>query len=152
MLYYCSKCGRQRSRVKGEPEEPCDYCGNELRPIPEEYLGGKNKCYIKDGMEQQFIEEYIKSSPEFDQYLFDHMKEDIYNRQMQVQADIDECMAEYEGRRAGGGRSGITCPYCHGTSVRKVSLAGRAVSAGLFGLASGKIGKQWHCNSCGSDF
>lgn len=44
------------------------------------------------------------------------------------------------------------CPYCQSSNVAKISTAGRVVSVGLFGLASGKIGKQWHCNNCKSDF
>lgn len=28
----------------------------------------------------------------------------------------------------------------------------RVVSTGLFGLGSNKVGKQWHCSQCGSDF
>ncbi len=44
------------------------------------------------------------------------------------------------------------CPYCGSTDLNKIGTLGRAVSVGLFGLASGKIGKQWHCKNCGSDF
>lgn len=46
----------------------------------------------------------------------------------------------------------IKCPYCSATNLTKISAVGRAVSIGLFGLGSKKIGKQWHCNKCGSDF
>lgn len=46
----------------------------------------------------------------------------------------------------------VTCPYCHSTDVSKISTLGRAASVGVFGLASKKIGKQWHCNHCKSDF
>lgn len=46
----------------------------------------------------------------------------------------------------------ITCPYCHSTNTKKISGTKRWLSTGLFGLASSKIGKQWHCNSCKSDF
>lgn len=46
----------------------------------------------------------------------------------------------------------ISCPYCHSNDTKKISITGRIVSTGLFGLASKKIGKQWHCNQCGSDF
>lgn len=46
----------------------------------------------------------------------------------------------------------IKCPYCNATDVSKISTAGRVVSVGLFGLGSSKIGKQWHCKKCGSDF
>jgi len=46
----------------------------------------------------------------------------------------------------------ITCPYCKSTNTKKISGASRFISTGIFGLASGKVGKQWHCNSCKSDF
>ena len=52
------------------------------------------------------------------------------------------------------------CPTCGSTNIKKISTANRIVSTGLFGLASrhyaicsaNKIGKQWHCNNCNSDF
>lgn len=46
----------------------------------------------------------------------------------------------------------VECPYCHANDVKKISTADRMVSTGLFGMASKKLGKQWHCNKCGSDF
>lgn len=46
----------------------------------------------------------------------------------------------------------VSCPYCKSTNVSKISTLGRSISVGFFGLASGKVGKQWHCNGCGSDF
>lgn len=46
----------------------------------------------------------------------------------------------------------IKCPYCQSTDTSKISLASRVVSTGLFGLGSKKIGKQYHCNKCKSDF
>lgn len=49
-------------------------------------------------------------------------------------------------------KSTITCPYCKSTNTKKIGVVGRSVSFGLFGFGSGKVGKQWHCNSCGSDF
>lgn len=49
-------------------------------------------------------------------------------------------------------RNRIRCPYCKSTDVSKISTLGRAASVGVFGLASKKIGKQWHCNHCKSDF
>lgn len=46
----------------------------------------------------------------------------------------------------------ITCPYCNSTNCKKLGAISRGVSFGLFGFGSGKIGKQWHCNDCKSDF
>lgn len=50
------------------------------------------------------------------------------------------------------GNNLVSCPYCKSTNVRKIGMVSRGVSVGLFGLASKKIGKQWHCNQCRSDF
>lgn len=46
----------------------------------------------------------------------------------------------------------ITCPYCKSANVKKISTDSRMLSTGFWGLGSGKIGKQWHCNNCSSDF
>ena len=48
--------------------------------------------------------------------------------------------------------SSVTCPYCHSRNTSKIGTVSRMFSAGFFGLGSKKLGKQWHCNSCGSDF
>ena len=46
----------------------------------------------------------------------------------------------------------VPCPYCKSTNTEKISTVSRAVSVSLVGAASGKIGKQWHCKNCGSNF
>lgn len=49
-------------------------------------------------------------------------------------------------------RNTVYCPYCRSSSVKKITTGGRLLSVGTFGLAGSKIGKQWHCNKCKSDF
>lgn len=46
----------------------------------------------------------------------------------------------------------IQCPYCKSNNINKISSTSRVASTYLLGLGSKKIGKQWHCNGCGSDF
>lgn len=46
----------------------------------------------------------------------------------------------------------VQCPYCHSTKTNKISVLSRSMSVGLFGFGSSKIGKQWHCENCKSDF
>lgn len=46
----------------------------------------------------------------------------------------------------------VQCPYCKSTRVEKIGSVSRAVSIFALGFASGKIGKQWHCKDCKSDF
>lgn len=45
------------------------------------------------------------------------------------------------------------CPYCHSKNTKKISGLSKAGSVAMFGVfAVGKVGKQWHCNNCKSDF
>lgn len=46
----------------------------------------------------------------------------------------------------------VHCPYCNSTNVNKLSSTKKAMSIIGFGILSNKIGKQWHCNNCKSDF
>ena len=46
----------------------------------------------------------------------------------------------------------IECPYCHSHKVYKISTSNRVGSVLVAGIASSKIGKQWHCHNCNSDF
>ena len=41
-----------------------------------------------------------------------------------------------------------TCPTCGSTNVKHISTLNRAVSIGVFGLFSGKIGKNYECQNC----
>lgn len=46
----------------------------------------------------------------------------------------------------------VFCPYCGSADTRRISTASRTASVAVVGVASSKIGKQWHCNKCKSDF
>lgn len=147
MLCYCKKCGRLVQHLSKELNKPCDYCHNITYPVPDEYLGGKSKSFIKKDLEQQFIDEYIKPSPEFDQYLFDHRDKDLAQRRMENRTKLEHGKAILEEQSRSP-----KCIYCGSTNIRKIGLLNRAISTELWGLGSKKIGKQFHCNNCGADF
>lgn len=46
----------------------------------------------------------------------------------------------------------VECPYCKSKNTKKISSIGKGISILTLGLLSSKIGKQWHCNKCDSDF
>ena len=46
----------------------------------------------------------------------------------------------------------VKCPYCGSTNTKKISTLSRMGSFATLGFAGKKIGKQWHCNNCKSDF
>lgn len=45
--------------------------------------------------------------------------------------------------------NGVKCPMCGKNSGKKITTTSRAASVAMVGLASGKIGKQYKCTSCG---
>ena len=144
ILCYCKKCGRI-VQEDSSGDWKCDYCNNQLFSIPDEYLHEKCKIMIKKELKDQFIDEYIKSSPEFDQYLFEHRDEDLFNRRRENKAKMDHGKAILEESRRVA-----KCPSCGSSNVAKVGLVNRAVSFKLVGFASSKIGKTHKCNNCGT--
>lgn len=145
MLCYCKKCGRIILFLFDGHEHICDCCKSEVFPIPEQYLN--SEFSIKEEIKQQFINEYIKNSPEFDQYLFDHRDKILAKQSAEFNAKMEhgKSILEEQSRVP-------KCTYCGSTNIRKIGLLNRAISTGLWGLSSKKIGKQFHCNHCGADF
>ena len=145
MLCYCNKCGRVVQRTSKNLEKPCDYCNNSLKIVPKEFTASGLGTCLEDDLKQQFIDEYIKSSPEFDQYLFDHRDEDLFNRRMENKAKLEH------GRQILEEQARIPkCPSCGSSNISKIGVVGRAVSFKLVGFASSKIGKTHKCNNWGT--
>lgn len=46
----------------------------------------------------------------------------------------------------------VQCPYCKSMDTVKISMMSTMASTAMWGLNSKKIGKQWHCNNCKSNF
>lgn len=44
------------------------------------------------------------------------------------------------------------CPICQSENIQKIFTMTKAGSVALWGIFSQKIKKQWHCNSCGSEW
>lgn len=144
MLSYCKKCGRTLFDIF-ELKTICDVCGSETYEVPREYV---DNFRWRDGDgKQALIEELVKTSPEFDQYLFEHRDEILAKQSAEFNAKTEHGKAILEE----GSRT-PKCTYCGSTNIRKIGLLNRAISTELWGLGSKKIGKQFHCNHCGADF
>ncbi|MBD5116504.1 MAG: hypothetical protein HDT48_03185 [Ruminococcaceae bacterium] len=156
---YCDKCGHfwNIRNPNDSNKAICGVCKNNLKIIPDEYFNELNVNdvkkirYINDEMKQKLINDLVLTSPNFDQYLFDHKDEIKGQQDRKYRAAMEHGKAVMEGKDKGKSY-GVACPYCKATNVRKIGIVSRSVSAGIFGLGSKKIGKQWHCNNCGSDF
>lgn len=143
MLCYCDKCGNICEAFKDELEDGCYCCANSpLKPIPREYI---DNFRWRDGDgKQSFIEEVVKKSPNFDQYLFEH-KDEI------IQAKNDDMNAKMAiGRAVLNEQSNVPkCPTCGSTNIEKISLTKKAFGGAIFGLFSSDIRNTMHCKHCG---
>lgn len=160
MLYYCKKCGQQLVLDKND-DGLCNICNSKMYPVPKKYLliweGELDEDSIDLDLEPQFIEECVKSSPEYDpkwaekcKYHHEHMWD-----------EVDKVHAIGSAIRAGadpklafknGGQNLPKCPTCGSLNVKKIGGVERAASVGLFGLFSKKIGKTFECKNCGMMF
>lgn len=75
----------------------------------------------------------LKNSPDFD--------EKAYQRR------INWVPVEYGAAKL---NNAMKCPSCGSTNISKIGAINRMVSVGIFGLASGKIGKTYQCKKCGT--
>lgn len=71
------------------------------------------------------------------------------HREFEAQAQLQNKIQTQQDLASG---KCVICPYCKSTNTEKISTVSRAVSVSLVGAASGKLGKQWHCKNCGSNF
>lgn len=46
----------------------------------------------------------------------------------------------------------IICPYCGSSQISRISSISRLTSVYFWGIGSSKVGKQWHCTNCNSNF
>lgn len=166
--YYCPKCGNMCFVEEKNEEYRCAVCEHKMIETPHEYelketyfseiytsgLEKEEKEYrerIWKEREQRLYDEVISKSPVFTLDLYnrkDEIREQNYQEWKESQAQGAAILAGTDK----GNPYGVTCPYCKATNVKKLGALSRTISAGLFGIGSGKIGKQWHCTHCGSDF
>lgn len=149
MLHYCKKCGRILQNSWGDENYKCDCCKAITFPVPEKYLlEGFNVAFKSKEFENLLIEELVKTSPEFDQYLFDN-RDEILAKQS---ADFNAKMAHGKAILEEQSRA-VKCSYCGSSNVKKITVGSKAVHTALFGMfAMSRNAKQWHCNNCNSDF
>ncbi len=44
------------------------------------------------------------------------------------------------------------CPTCSSINIRKISVTSKVASVAMWGVLSRKVYKQWHCDTCGSEW
>ena len=144
----CKSCGA----ISFNKEDICPVCNIPLITVP--FFTGRKIDNLGGEDRDKYIEEITgqKLNPIMVQKRKDYLKK-IYKEQKEIlqkrirkseESRINEYQQKYLAEH------NIHCPYCNSTNVTKIGTVNRAVSVGMFGLASEKIGKTHKCNDCGS--
>lgn len=138
MLYYCEKCGG----IGVLDFDVCVQCGshNSYRTVPDEYV---DDYAIKDSLKQQFIENIVKSSPNFDQACWD--RREAFK---EIQKHNNELLESNKVKQSNAPK----CPTCQSTNLKKISVTSKITNTALFGLFGTKRYKTFHCNNCGYEW
>ena len=147
-LFVCPKCAHVYYGNKSKEcalHLKCEFCNTEVIQTHFEVLRSWNDggTIRKEEEKIEIAQQY--GNNQFSQEAYERrlamIKQENQNRNNQnIQADQISQKPQ------------IKCPYCHSTNTTKITLTKRSVSTYLFGLGSSKVGKQWHCNNCKSDF
>ena len=112
MLYYCEKCGGT-----GVLDfDVCVQCGshNSYKSVPDEYV---DDYAIKDDLKAEFIENIVKSSPNFDQECWD--RREAFK---EIQKHNNELLENDNVKQANVPK----CPTCGSSNIKRVSGTSKA--------------------------
>lgn len=138
---FCKKCGRTLWTLN-DNQKKCDCCDSIMFDIPNKYI---DNFRWRDGDgKQALMEELVKTSPEFDQYLFDHRDEILAKQSAEFNAKMKhgKALLEEVSRVP-------RCPACQSANIHKMGGVERGTSIAAFGVFSKKINKTFKCENCG---
>lgn len=153
--FICPKCGFCNGWDDGKDSSiylRCKYCNTTMVQTDETDEEVTNN-FIKYSAKENYLKTLAMK------FSKDKFSEDEFQKREKIAKDrrdnknsFNKYLLYQSPQQTQSSTSQVTCPYCKSTNCKKISSGSRWLSTGLFGLSSKKIGKQWHCNSCGSDF
>lgn len=121
------------------------------------YSGTNNTCPVCH-TKNSFIEEYImdikriSNDPDFIQAMTKLHENDPIEYQLKM-SQFKANLKQQESSKIEEDNNTPHCPYCKSTNIKKITTGSKVAHTALFGIFSmSRNSKQWHCNSCKSDF
>lgn len=159
MIMYCKKCGRiiitNRSKNEQRTILPCDCCHSNMYEVPENIYDDELDVIGKNSELRKLItDKFIKSSPEFDEQLFNSRDEILakenakYDQAMKIGNAIRQG-ADPKTAFKNNGENIPKCPTCGSSNIKKISTASKIAGATMFGLFSRTAKSQFKCENCG---
>ena len=130
VCFICPKCSNYKGR-QPNTNQNCRFCDIPMIETDTLY----RDAFMNKEIEQSLKEKYAYSNPLYNEELDKQIRE-------QVRQEVDNIKPASQNSNV------PKCPTCGSTNIKRISTANRAVSIGLFGLLSGKIGKNYECRNC----
>ena len=147
-LYFCEQCKKDKfpPRCPGfwdlrndKTFTKCPQCGCNLKSI-NTYIDNDDLIVMHEiSTEKSFIDAMIE--------LKDKDPIEYQSRMAQFRNQSTQ-----QNQVIRGQSNTPKCPTCSSTNIKKISGLSKAGSVAMWGIFSRKIHKQWHCNSCGSEW
>lgn len=142
-ILLCPKCGHHYGGFQNNKDDiyiKCKYCNSIVVQTDVTW----EEFYKNHGYENEI---------EFtNKYGNNQFSEEAYQHRLATIKQENEKRNQNKQVSASPSTPQVTCPYCNSTNTKKLTTAKRAGSILGLGILSKKIGKQWHCNNCNSDF
>lgn len=128
-------------------------CKNNAADMTIEYKSSNDGSYLYTNLWfVQWYQDYLREQA--NPGILERETKEYFQKQRELQEKhkVQEMRERVQLQQDLASGKCVVCPYCHSTNTEKIGTVSRAVSISLVGAASSKLGKQWHCNNCKSDF
>lgn len=141
-LYFCTKCGFDGWDYDYR-DNKCFFCEDEnIEIVPDKYVKYLAEIVpvLKTELEDEFIEEVVKKSPNFSQEAFDR-------RQNWIKRGTELYNASQQSKTTSNSNK-PKCPTCGSTKVHPISIGKKAIGFLAVGIFSKNFGKSYECDNC----
>lgn len=153
--FVCPKCGNWSDTNSIVATIMCEYCHTPMyQTIENERVTGKATAYPKTSEEKDaYIYSLLERCGKTDEYSEEAHQN--FRRKLHEWAEEERkkpSQPVVQNTSTASSTNQPHCPICQSTNIEKISMFKRMLSTSMFGIASDKVGKQWHCKSCGNNF
>jgi hypothetical protein len=134
--------------------DECIYCGEDLKDGIIETEDTVSEKSISELSDAEILEKYSDYRKRIEKQTGRQMTDfEFLSGIMEARRDSLNHQAEtYFASNKEANVSKPKCSTCQSENIQKISAMTKAGSVALWGIFSQKVKKQWHCNSCGSEW
>ena len=163
-VWVCTKCGE--TYCDNYTKRPiCEYCNTSLiQTDVDDDICFRNMCNMSTEDYANYQKKLaLQYGDNFNQQFFAERRNKIHMNAERIRKEASDRIEkrltsnsttnhQSQSQPTNTPTSQVTCPYCQSTNTKKITAGDRVKSNILFGIFAKNRNKEWHCNSCNSDF